>query len=101
MAKIKKETSGIIMQIAKQIDIAFESDVFNRLGLNKVPKIARYIFVIFMVCSPIFGICYLIIFDEDEPVPRRPKRQQVAPGGSQAPKEGEKAASSSKREKLD
>ena len=68
MEKIQKESVSFIMQVAKIIDGAFE-----KVGLNFVPKMLRYVICAMIILTPSLGICYLLVFDDDldEPVPRK------------------------------
>lgn len=77
--KLQKEALVILKQVTDIIDAVFENEVFANLGLGKVPKFARYGFVVFMISTPIFGFLLLLVIDSDEDHPKPPqnKRYQV------------------------
>ena len=77
MDRIQKETQGFINQIFETIDIVFESEIFVKTGLAFIPKTGRYIIVITMLSIPIFAICFVLIFDDDDELPKRPRREKL------------------------
>ena len=55
------ETKEVFGEIAAALDRGFE-----KIGLGIVPSWLRYVLVLTVVCSPLFGVCYILLFDETD-----------------------------------
>ena len=42
---------------------------FDKLGAGFIPPVVRYVAVFLILCSPFIGIIFMILFDDDVPMP--------------------------------
>ena len=64
-----KEGTEVLSAVAEHLDRTFEG-----IGLGFIPPVLRYVAVILFLSSPLIGICYVLIFEEDNSMAEAKKR---------------------------
>lgn len=97
MDKLKKDTGSFFNELARHIDV-----VFVKAGISFVPKIVRYLAVIFVLVSPIIAVIVMLCMGDEEEAPKTKTKKVTANDAIKASLTNKAAAAPSKqREKLD
>ena len=94
-----KEATDVWTEFTRSLDILFE-----RMHLGFIPKPIRYSMLILFLFSPVIGICYVLIFEEDDTLTAakiRAERNQQHANIDKGSKVNEKGSVKTKRDKIE